>query len=234
MHWITAPTHPPSASAPVLPFVRHATSLAPARWVQRALTTFATSVASFLPGDFAAYARLYHPFLDVGVPSERPTRWQDLSRRHGITIDNMRAAEAFADHGEPNRQAPIGTMPLAVLDALLDHLGPATSTPDACAFAVWTGYGGLVLPPDLTPRLELPHREYHLFEGPVDGARTSYAYASLVHQSANLWWPADHEWFVATEVDHAWSYVGGSAALVAAILADERLEAVGTTAQAHW
>jgi hypothetical protein len=44
-------------------------------------------------------------------------------------------------------------------------------------------------------------------------------------QSPNLFWPADKAWCVATEIDLDSTYVGGSAALIAAILSDERLEA---------
>ena len=56
----------------------------------------------------------------------------------------------------------------------------------------------------------------------------------FAHQSANLWWPADRAWCVATEIDFAWTYVGGTRAVVDALLADPRLDAVETTAAARW
>ena len=43
--------------------------------------------------------------------------------------------------------------------------------------------------------------------------------------SPNLWWPDDRAWCVATEIDLAWTYVGGSAALISDVLASPRLEA---------
>jgi len=46
--------------------------------------------------------------------------------------------------------------------------------------------------------------------------------------------PADRAWCVATEIDFAWTYVGGSRELIDAILADARLEAVETSAAAEW
>ena len=46
----------------------------------------------------------------------------------------------------------------------------------------------------------------------------------------NLWWPADHAWCVATDVDMMTTYVGGSAETVAAVLADTGLEAHPVTA----
>jgi hypothetical protein len=43
-------------------------------------------------------------------------------------------------------------------------------------------------------------------------------------QSATLWWPADRAWCVATDTDLMSTYVGGSAACVADLLAAPDLE----------
>ncbi|MEA3218698.1 MAG: hypothetical protein QOJ19_4854, partial [Acidimicrobiia bacterium] len=45
-------------------------------------------------------------------------------------------------------------------------------------------------------------------------------------QSPNLWWPDDRAWIVATEVDFAWTYVGGSSELIEELLNEARLEAL--------
>ena len=45
-------------------------------------------------------------------------------------------------------------------------------------------------------------------------------------QCANLWWPADRAWCVASELDLEWTYVGGPRGLIDAILADDRIEAL--------
>lgn len=45
-------------------------------------------------------------------------------------------------------------------------------------------------------------------------------------QSPNLWWPEDRSWIVATEVDYAWTYVGGTSRLIERLLTDQRLEAL--------
>ncbi|MDQ2942123.1 MAG: hypothetical protein M3R21_00435, partial [Candidatus Dormibacteraeota bacterium] len=42
----------------------------------------------------------------------------------------------------------------------------------------------------------------------------------------NLWWPEDRAWCVASEIDHPYSYVGGSSALIKEVLADPAIEAV--------
>ena len=46
------------------------------------------------------------------------------------------------------------------------------------------------------------------------------------HQVANLWWPQDRAWFVAIEIDLAWTYVGGPAGLIGQLLAETRIEAL--------
>jgi hypothetical protein len=42
--------------------------------------------------------------------------------------------------------------------------------------------------------------------------------------SCNLWWPADHAWCVATEIDLDSTYVGGSEACIEELLANSELE----------
>lgn len=79
------------------------------------------------------------------------------------------------------------------------------------------------------PRLRLPERNYLMFEGPLDAAvdmgwRPNEG--AFVPQSPNLFWPDDHAWCVATEIDLDSTYVGGSAALIEDLMADNRLEAL--------
>lgn len=223
----------PALPAPSLPLLAHVGALGPTVWLQSSLTTFGRSVASILPGQFAAYARVYHPFDSNALSPFSANTWRELEQLTGRQLRDPEEAAEFALTGVPSRQARVGAAPLALIDALIDHLGSATATPEQCYFAVWEGFGGSVVPYTLGPKLELPHRAYHVFAGPIAAARTSYSEVPL-HQSANLWWPADHSWFVATEVDFAWTYVGGSAACIDAVIADERLEAVPTSAAARW
>ena len=60
--------------------------------------------------------------------------------------------------------------------------------------------------------------------GPVGLAATNLA-DEPAEQSANLWWPDDRAWFVATDIDLMTTYVGGSAACIADLLAADGLEA---------
>jgi hypothetical protein len=93
----------------------------------------------------------------------------------------------------------------------------------------------LTLPPVFTeeivqgPRVHLPQRSYFLLQGPLDAAMELGWMLDASHfspQSPNLFWPNDHSWCVATEIDLDSSYVGGSKELVQRLVADEELEAL--------
>jgi hypothetical protein len=43
-------------------------------------------------------------------------------------------------------------------------------------------------------------------------------------QSANLWWPDDDAWCVATELDFKSTYIGGPESLITALVGDRALE----------
>ncbi len=67
-----------------------------------------------------------------------------------------------------------------------------------------------------------------VLHGPITAAEARFG-AAPHHSgggcSANLWWPNDHTWCVATDIDHKSTHVGGNSACIDAILTDPRLEA---------
>jgi hypothetical protein len=77
------------------------------------------------------------------------------------------------------------------------------------------------------PRVSLPYRDYLLFEGPLEAA-TELGWmmpgGGFVPQSPNLFWPHDHAWCVASEIDLFCTLVAGSIALAEDLLADPYLE----------
>jgi hypothetical protein len=220
-------------SLPQLPLLTHLEALDAADWLVRSLTTFGRNVSSFLPGDLPAYARVYHPFnKDDG--SGKIFAWRELAPTEEQLRDPATAAD-FAWTNASDMRAREGTLHPSLVEVLIEHLRPATTTPELCYFAVWEGFGDSVVPRGLGPKLELPQRNYDVFSGPLAAARTSLSISGYgVGRSANLWWPADHAWCVATEIDFAWTYVGGPRDCIAAVLADPRLEAVATSALADW
>jgi len=128
-----------------------------------------------------------------------------------------------------------------------------TSTPSQAWFAIWVGYGwttsrtliattatrkerrrlrqvdearaaGLEAKLQASQRFDLPNRGYYLLAGPVAAASTIERPDSRGIQPPDLWWPDDKAWFIGTDTDLSWTYVGGSQALA---------EEVATTFSGH-
>jgi hypothetical protein len=77
------------------------------------------------------------------------------------------------------------------------------------------------------PTFRLPARGFYLFHGSLQAALHSYSVSLYPFWTpANLWWPDDRAWCVATEIDFAWTYVGASAPCIQAVLADPGIEAL--------
>lgn len=204
-------------------------------------------VTSIIPAGFEAYARVLHP---AQLPEElyQLVRWRDVSRWSGIAMDErvqwheIALPEITPSTAPPWRsQGPREGAPFEEdMKVLVEHLAGATATPASCYFCLWVGYLGPAVrytssgepseqlpgPPRPSRLVQLPWREYAMYEGPLSSA-TSFADVSHWHGSTtNLWWPEDHAWCVASEIDLQWTYVAGSKDLIEGILADERIEAL--------
>ena len=94
------------------------------------------------------------------------------------------------------------------------------------------------------PLLELPQREYVLLAADVheftdrswtEAAGLGWA-GGFNGPTPNLLWPADRAWFLASEIDFDSTLVGGSRALIDAIVSDPALEAaeVGPDTDLTW
>ena len=221
-----------------------------ADWIAERLGPFGDSVTSVVPGGFEAYARILHPAEEPAITG-RLVRWREVSawsgvvlrpdaQFHTIALPIERPATPAPWRGQGPRE---GRLYLPDADALAQVLRGFTTTPEECFFGLWGGYhfGGVPLVsqgsapaapfPDPIPTavrqgplVRLPVREYLLYSGPVEAISAT---AEIGHgQTANLAWPADHAWCVASEIDLAWTYVGGSKALIEQVLVDEHLEAL--------
>ena len=122
----------------------------------------------------------------------------------------------------------MGTLQVEQRRLLVEHLRRATTTPDACWFAMWEGFGGLD-DAGIRERVELPNRNYLLYIGAIDRALEPRMDPFPFDQSPNLWWPDDRAWFVATEIDFDSTFVGGEDRLIAGLVTDRRLEALPIT-----
>lgn len=161
--------------------------------------------------------------------------WIVRRARPTIGLESPRGFTAYARVAHP---ASTGSLPADRLDALLELLAAHTQSPTDCWFGVWDGYGFLQGPPALarlqprsgepaepwvarpstaTPRITVNDRVLLLYRGTIDAARALGGF----DQSPNLWWPNDHAWCVATDIDLQDTHVGGTEALVETLLASE-------------
>jgi hypothetical protein len=192
--------------------LRHSADVTAADWLRPRLRRFGSAVSAVVPDGFPAYVRILHP---------------------------ARGAE----------DPPEGNLPAELLGILCAALAEHTGTPSSCWFCLWDGYGWLHGSPSVAimsshgsipvppafptevlegPRVRLPGRDYLLFAGPLATARQlgwTDPYGFFFPQSPNLFWPQDHAWCVASEIDLFCTLVGGSNDLVEALTADPRLDA---------
>ena len=81
-------------------------------------------------------------------------------------------------------------------------------------------------------------RDMLLFDGPIEAVRSIGAVYlidnDLHRRSPQWWWPEDRAWFLATEIDYPWTYVGGAAELITQILSDSELEVVEVHPEDAW
>ncbi|MES1247995.1 MAG: hypothetical protein ABUS54_10020, partial [Actinomycetota bacterium] len=219
-----------------------ATNSTAADWIVSALTTFGESVHSLVPEGFTAYVRVFHPAyrLDLAAPrpwnSRKSVPWVEIARSNG-TIDHpgmqlasLTGSFRFMREGQPAvyEHAPReGSIPSEVGQALVSVLSRHTATPDDCWIAVWNGFGRTRDDIRQAPTFRVPARDYFLLHGAVrDGVMNVLDYGDSDGQTPNIWWPDDHAWCVATEIDLNTTYIGCSAACRDELLSTPELEAL--------
>jgi hypothetical protein len=186
------------------------------------------------PAGYAAYARILHGFWspDEDERAEGHLRDDllealcDVLTRHTDTPEDCFFAlwDGYGDiqGGEPVSFLTSFTGSPVWPGRIFRASKPAPPPPAAFPAAVMNG-----------PRLDANHADHLLFAGPLAeaGRWGATGYGPGVPRdinSPNLMWPADHLWFVTTNIDSTWTGVGGSAALIHELLADDRLEVVST------
>ena len=160
-------------------------------------------------------------------------RWEAVAASSGRTMHALAqweslSAPATSAHAAPPFEAPPDTNGLDPdgLAALRNVLATRTRTPEDCFIGVWDGYGWPVetwASPDV---LDLENRGYLVRRGPLALA-LDIRWAPLPDrrlESPNILLPTDRAWFVASDTDLNSTYLGGSATLVEALLAQGHLE----------
>ncbi|HVA53658.1 MAG TPA: hypothetical protein VNF05_09125 [Acidimicrobiales bacterium] len=222
-----------------------------ADWIRERLSPWHSRlVTSVVPGGFDAYARILHP-VELPLDGGPVLRWSDVSRWSGVPLHpRVQWHEIALPQTIPPTEPPWrsqgprqGTLFFPDAEALIENLSRHTASPHECFFCLWVGYFGgaakfvpLGSPPVHVPApaqpsrlVELPFREYGLYEGSLAGATSLTMASRHQRQTPNLWWPADRSWCVASEIDLPWTYVGASSELIDQLLSDERLETVAAS-----
>jgi hypothetical protein len=219
-----------------------------ADWIVDRLRPFGAEVGSLVPDGLAAYARLLHPAWRTECGRRVKVRWDELAAQAGVRLEvTTRFEELEGSAASQGIEPPdVGTLDERDLQTLVDLLTTSTGTRQSCWFGWWEGYGWMQGPPAVAelrdhggptagtkpfappapsgPRVDLPERPLVLYRGLI-GDATAFC-RPPASQSPNLWWPDDHAWCVASEIDFRSTYLGGSQALINRVLDDERFEAL--------
>lgn len=222
-------------------------------WIVPALDgDWGGQVKNLVPQIYDAYARIFHPAGDeegnevtwaevarrLGTEADPEMQWHAIVGSYDPT--------SFTDKRWPGADPWLGELPEQELDLLCAVLAGHTDTPDSVYFGMSTIRGGIVDEWPDAPQHEQHHREWVILKGPltaVDQIAVSsrhgmsfVAYPADVEppdhepperfhrEEPNLIWPEDRAWFVASEVDFDSTLIGGSRALIDALLASPELE----------
>lgn len=179
------------------------TDLAPAAWIEPLLLDHRSAALSMLPGGFAAYARIFFPFMAEDVAERRERIAEALAEPESVF-------PAGSD-GHANPEAYCGFLPPGQFSALLPVLARHTSSASSW-FLLWDGFGDLNERAfSQAPKVKHPGRDLYLLRGP-HGAYTDFP------SEPNYWWPDDRAWCVCSDTDWDYVYIAGSAACIDEIL----------------
>ncbi len=206
--------------------IRYVRDLTPASWIRERLHPFAQDAGSVIPEGFDDCARVFHP----ARRGDDLVSWRAIAEANGrrvhpeMQFGNIAGAWQQSPRSKLWTTAPrSGTVPLELARALAAVLRAYTTTPERVWFGVWEGWGGF---DPGTPRFAHPNRRYYLAEGTIEDAASTIYPDGWAFQSASMWWPDDRAWFVSTEVDFPYTYVGGTRDCVDAVLPHPQIEAL--------
>lgn len=222
-------------------------------WIEPGLGGDFGAVTLQVPKGYEAYVRIFHPAGPAGGKVIRWAEVAEAMGR--TAHREMQWESLVAGSSEWDGQAPnTGWIDVYDLDVLCEILTTHTTNPGHCYFGLCTiqCWEDSFSADELKPLLKLPHgRDHIVLAGPLSAvdqihhewSRSSSVTAIFVARKGdgplpeprddwgpsrdvpNLIWPADHSWFVASEVDFDSTLVGGSAELVKAIVQSPALEA---------
>jgi hypothetical protein len=211
-------------------------------WLAHRMALGTGSVSDVTGAGFDAYVRILHPlrdpdpyrFREPTVDESWSTRWwADVAAENGRTMHRLVQWGRLLGLDDPisDTTSDIGWLYPGLIAALAPILGQATSTPDDLVAGFWEGGHGQELTRQRV--MDGPGRSYVLAQTNIDDL-TDPAWAAAMDPdhidglgtiSLELLWPEDHAWALSAEIDFDSTVIGGTRALIDAILADHRFEA---------
>lgn len=174
-------------------------------------------VGALVPSGFEAVAQVLHPWRGPAGT----TRWREVRDRLSPS------GTARFDQTADGSSVAVGELDMVTAETLIAVLFEATSTPHDVFVAVWEGWGDFTADRWRSIRIDTQHRGHLLWRGELESVLEPGIFQGE-RIAAGLWWPQDRAWFVATGIDLAWTFVAGSNELIDRLVADHRLEAIGT------
>jgi hypothetical protein len=250
--------------SPFPPGLEPVEDLGPAAWVEEGLQEWPGGgnwlVRHLVPPVFESYARILHRAHRPEDSRYPRGRWADRAEQLGRTLGPETSwyevtGTNFADG--PARDAWVpneGSLSEEEVRVIASRLAGHTTTPLACWFAMWSGWGELSggigsLYSAGGPISELKMRWRARREGKrarreaarfrtfslLGGRRSYLLFNGAVEdasrfdlgygfQSPALSWPDDRAWFIHTEIDALSTYVGGSRTLIDSLVGEQVLE----------
>jgi hypothetical protein len=199
---------------------------------------------------YPAYVRVLHPASRPMEPVPSAT-WREVTDWSGRTYrPTMQFERVSVPRGPEQGPAPFNSPPRTghmdeeMCAVLYDLLANWTSSTDIW-LGIWEGWGTFGYPQSMsfmgdpgtdfgltelaarvhaTPRFEHPNRSYLLARAPVSAVAELSRFPLSI--SPSLAWPDDRSWCVATEIDFDSTLVAAGEECPAALLAEDRLEAL--------
>lgn len=205
------------------------TDLAAAQWIEPLLVPGSYEVRMTVPQGFAAYARIFFPFVVADFVEDGELRqeyltWTEVARRNGRTAHALMEQETIlrAPGGDGEDMQCSDRLAPDQVEALLSIVSRHTSSSSGW-FLLWDGFGDLSERAfrDDGPKVTHPMRSYYLLRGPLS------AYGDFP-DSPSYWWPDDRAWSVCTDTSFEWAYLAGSADCVAEVIASPVIDALAT------
>lgn len=173
-------------------------------------------VGSVAPTGFARVVRVLHPAGDG-------RSWAEVARANDRVVHALVQWGSIAPHFDGSgRSSDADPEEGSAPAAILDHC-PADGE---VIYGVWDGFGYWEDQADKATLMPgWGGRSYRLFAAGKSVFTHWPGMPTLWAQSANLIWPTDHSWCIATEIDWDSTVVACAHEVADAIRADERLEA---------